>query len=77
MVHLNVSPGLVPVDDILRAVLDTIAVEAAAVMQPDDDQTPDIFDTFRDMLGGLLLQPLTRQQFYATACGPDIAVAVA
>ena len=77
LIHLNLSPGAVPVDQVLQVLLDTVEFEAAAVMQPDNGDVPTVFATFTALLGGMALEPLTRQQFYAAARGPDLAVTVA
>ena len=40
LIHLNLRPGLVTVDQVLEPVLATIPVEAVTVMRPDDGRTP-------------------------------------
>jgi L-fucose mutarotase len=76
-IHLNLRPGMVPVDDVLATVLDAIPVEAARVMVPDDGPEPPVFGRFRELLGPVALEPLDRFAFYDAARGPDLAVAVA
>ncbi len=77
LVHLNVRPGLVTVDQVLEPVIATVPVESATVMQPDDGSTPAAFGGYRELLGGLPLQPLPRLDFYAACREPDLAVCVA
>lgn len=78
VVYLNLRPGQVPVDDILRTVLTAVPVEAAHVMQPDDRSTPAVFGQFSEQLGdGVPLQPLDRFSFYDTCKHPDLAVCIA
>ena len=78
LIHLNLRPGLVTVDQVLEPVLSAVPVEAAAVMRPDDGTTPAVFETYRRLLGaGLPLQPLGRLEFCAECRKPDLAVCVA
>jgi len=39
LIHLNLRPGLVTVDQVLEPVLSAVPVEAATVMRPDDGST--------------------------------------
>jgi L-fucose mutarotase len=78
LIHLNLRPGLVTVDQVLEPVLATVPVEAVSVMRPDDGSTPAVFGRYRELLGaGLPLQPLERLEFYAQCREPDLAVCVA
>jgi L-fucose mutarotase len=78
LIHLNVRPGLVTVDQVLEPVVDLVPVESVSVMQPDDGSTPEAFARYRELLGGRLpLQPLGRLEFYATCREADLAVCVA
>jgi L-fucose mutarotase len=78
LIHLNLRPGLVTVDQVLEPVLAAVPVEAATVMRPDDGSTPPVFARYGDLLGpGLPLRPLGRMEFYAECRQPDLAVCVA
>jgi L-fucose mutarotase len=78
LIHLNVRPGLVTVDQVLEPVIDLVPVESVSVMQPDDGSTPEVFARYRELLGDdLPLQPLDRLEFYATCREADLAVCVA
>ena len=77
LIHLNLRPGLVTVDQVLEPVVATVPVESATVMRPDDGSTPEAFAGYRDLLGGLPLQSLGRPDFYAACREPDLAVCVA
>jgi L-fucose mutarotase len=78
LIHLNVRPGLVTVDQVLEPVLAAVPIEAVAVMRPDDGSTPDVFGRYRELLGpDLPLEPLGRLDFYAACREPDLAVCVA
>ena len=88
-IYLNLSPGVVSVTDVLRAIVSTVPIESAQVMVPAEGPEPAIFAEFREILEdattwispgskvdrGLLT--LDRFTFYDTASQPDVAVAVA
>jgi len=76
-VWLNLRPGQIPVDDVLETLLGVVPIEAARVMAADSGEEPDIYGRFRELLPDLTLQGLQRADFYETARGPDLAVAVA
>ena len=75
-VHLNLAPGLVTVTDVLRVLAESIPIEAAHVMVPGSGEEPGIFAEFRELLPDTPLQALDRLQFYDTARGPDLALAI-
>jgi L-fucose mutarotase len=78
LIHLNLRPGLVTVDQVLEPLLAAVPVEAAHVMHPDEGGEPAVFATYRALLGpDVPLQPLGRLDFYATCREPDLAVCVA
>jgi L-fucose mutarotase len=78
LIHLNLRPGLVTVDQVLEPVLATVPVEAVTVMRPDDGSTPAVFVRYRELLGEQLpLRPVERLNFYAECRQPDLAVCVA
>lgn len=49
-VYLNLAPGLVPVTDLLQLLADTIEIEKATVMAPETDETPPVFQEFKNIL---------------------------
>jgi L-fucose mutarotase len=75
-VYLNLAPGQLTVTDVLRVLVDAIQIEAAQVMVPDSGDEPGIFAEFRELLPDVPLQRLGRFQFYDTARGPDLALAI-
>ena len=78
LIHLNVRPGLVTVDQVLGPVLAAVPVEAAHVMRPDEGPEPAVFAAYRELLGPAVpLQRLNRLDFYAACREPDLAVCVA
>jgi L-fucose mutarotase len=63
LIHLNLRPGLVTVDQVLEPLLAAVPIEAAAVMRPDDGSTPATFAQYKDLLGGQFpLEKLGRHQ---------------
>lgn len=77
VVYLNLCPGVVRVDEILRTVLTAVTVEGMHAMKPDTGEEPEIFAIFRDLVPAAPLELLSRGDFYAAARGPDIALAIA
>ena len=80
VVHLNLRAGLIPVDEVLDVIIQTIPIEAAAVMRPDDGSGPTaaVWDRYTELLGpDLPLEPIPRADFYAAARSPQLAVAIA
>jgi L-fucose mutarotase len=76
-VFLNLSPGLVSVTDVLRALVDAIPIEAASVMMP-PEETPPIFAEFSQLLlPGVGLEPLERFAFYEAARDDNVALLIA
>ena len=75
-VYLNLAPGKLTVTDVLRVLVDAINVEEAQVMVPDTGGEPDIFAEFRELLPDVPLEGLHRFEFYDTARGPDLALAI-
>jgi L-fucose mutarotase len=77
-VFLNLMPGMVKVTDVLRALVKTIPIEAAAVMVPDTQADQPIFNEFRELLPqGVELAKITRFEFYDRARGADTALVIA
>ena len=77
-VFLNLKPGMVNVTDVLEALVDSIPIEAATVMVPDDRADQPIFGEFRKMLPGKLnLTKIGRFDFYERARSSDTALVIA
>jgi L-fucose mutarotase len=78
VIYLNLRPGLLTVDQVLEPLLASVPVEAAQVMTPGDGTEPEVFASYRKLLGRAVpLQPLRRFEFYAACREPDLAVCVA
>jgi L-fucose mutarotase len=78
LVHLNLTRGFAPVDQVLAVLAEAIVIEAAHVMTPQDGPEPPIFADFRRILpGGMALEKLGRFAFYDAAQEPDVALVIA
>jgi L-fucose mutarotase len=77
-VYLNLKPGMVSVTDVLEALVDSIPIEAATVMVPDDRTDQPVFLEFRRLLPKQLeLTRIGRFEFYDRARSNDTALVVA
>jgi L-fucose mutarotase len=76
-VFLNLSPGLVSVTDVLKALIEVVPLESVQVMGKEGAE-PSIFQDFHDILPAALeLQALERFAFYAAAQQPNVALVIA
>jgi L-fucose mutarotase len=76
-VYLNLTPGVLNVTDVLKALITAIPIEAAHVMVRDDGSEVPIHEEFRALLPGMALQKHTRFPFYDLARGSDISLVIA
>lgn len=77
-IHLNLTPGLLTVTQILEAVAATVPIESAAVMVPADGPTPQAHATYRAALPeGTPWRELGRFDFYDECRTQDLAVVIA
>lgn len=78
LVHLNLRPGMVDVDEVLDLLVEAIPIEAATVMVPSDGPPPQAHLSYRDRLGNEVeWKELGRAAFYEAARSSDLAVLVA
>lgn len=77
-IALNVAPGLLSTDQVLRLLVDTIPVEAAQFMETAQGTASSAVEGYRDVLGtGVDLTGLERFAFYERAREDDVAVVIA
>jgi L-fucose mutarotase len=77
-VHLNLTRGFAPVDEVLAVLVATVPIEAAHVMMPSEGPEPPIFAAFRRTLpSGVELQALERFHFYDAARSSNVALVIA
>ncbi len=76
-VFLNLMPGVVKTTEVLEALLDTIVVQEAAMMQlPPGEEAP-VQDTYVRMLpSGLPVKYLERYAFYDAVCSPNTTLVI-
>jgi L-fucose mutarotase len=77
-VYLNLAPGIVSATNVLRALIDVIPIEGAAVMEPASGKSPAILREFRNLLPkGIVIEPLTRVMFYTAASNSTTGLVIA
>lgn len=78
IVYLNLAPGLVTATQALEVIADSIPIEAAEVMVPNDGSEPPIFSEFRRVLGeGIELKAHDRFGFYDVAKSDAVCLMLA
>ena len=78
LIHLNLRPGLVTVDQVLEVVAEAIPIETAAMMRPDDGSAPTLDADYRKLLeAGTPLAMLEREAFYQACLDPGLEATVA
>lgn len=78
LVHLNLRPGLVAIDDILATLVTAVPIESAMTMAPDDGTVPEFWQDYERLLGSVHpLEALERFEFYRTCRRPDVALCIA
>lgn len=75
-VYLGLTPGTPTVTAVLEALQSVTEIERAEVMDPADGTTPEIFEEFRSMLGGMELEKLGRGEFYDACCQSSVRLAI-
>lgn len=77
-VFLNLSPGMLGVPDVLRAVAGHIPVESALVMLPPDSAPQEIHETYANILGSdVPVSKVKRFEFYDAAKSNDTCLVIA
>lgn len=77
LVHLNLRPDMLTVDEILDALLTAVVVEEATVMTPAPGLDVPAQDVFRATLEGVPFTSVERHAFYAEARTDDVALTIA
>lgn len=78
VVHLNVRPGLLTVDEVLDAVTGTVAFEAATVMAPPQQATVPAHAGYGDALGtNVPVTGIDRFAFYDAVRSSDVGLVIA
>ncbi|WP_112134640.1 RbsD/FucU domain-containing protein [Glycomyces dulcitolivorans] len=77
LVHLNLRPGVLTVDEILDPLLTAVVIESAAVMSPPDRRPVAAHAGFQAAMPGVEIVQLDREPFYAESRGGDVALVIA
>ncbi len=78
LIYLNLTHGIPLVTDVLKVLEETIAIEKAEVMSPDNSGEPAIFAEFGKILeDGIEFRRLGRFEFYDECRKSDIKLAIA
>ncbi|MGC3964685.1 MAG: RbsD/FucU family protein [Rhodocyclaceae bacterium] len=78
IVYLNLTPGIPKATDVLAAILDTVPVQGATVMETPNGERPAIHDEYASMLAGAVtIDRLERYAFYDAVCSPLTSLVVA
>jgi len=76
LVYLNLAPGKITVTEALDILLTAIPIEDAAVMEPETEPEPTIFQEFRSLMPDVELAKFSRFEFYEEAEGPDTCLQI-
>ena len=76
-IYLNVSPGLLTVDQVLALLLGSVPIEAAEIMSPPEGVDVPAIAAYRAALDGVPFSAHERFAFYDAARHPDVAIVVA
>jgi L-fucose mutarotase len=76
-VFLNLMPGVVKTTEVLEALLDTIVVQEAAIMQvPDGVEAPVIAEYRAALPAGIEIKSLERYAFYDAVSSPNTTLVI-
>lgn len=75
-VYINLTQGIPKVTEVLKVMNETISVEKAEVMSPDEGKEPEIFEGFREILA-MDLEALDRWKFYEQCKKENVKIAIA
>lgn len=78
VIHLNLRPGLLTVEQVLESIVDASPIESAALMAPDDGSSCPVETLYRRYLGPEVpLDSLPRKDFYEACRSTDVAATIA
>ena len=76
-VDLNLRRGLINAPDVVAALVETMAIESALMMQPMDDSWPEVQEIIRSLLPNTArLERSPRHEFYAAARSGETALVI-
>lgn len=78
VVHLNLAPGLLTVDDVLGTLVTAAPFERGTVMAPDDGSPSPVLERYAATLGGAVpVDVAARAEFRAMCRCEDLALTIA
>lgn len=75
-IYLGLTPGVPNVTQVLEAILSCINAEKAEIMLPETGPEPETVTELRNILSGVPIEGMTRQEFYCAAAEPDVFLAI-
>lgn len=76
-VYLNLMPGVPRTTQVLEALLDSLVIQDASVVQVPEGESAAVQDEYARMLGEVPITRLERQAFYDAVCSPMTALVIA
>ena len=77
-VYLNLMPGIPKTTDVLEALLETVPIQEAAVMETPNGEPAPVHDEYAAMLpAGVPVKRMERYAFYDAVCSPMTSLVVA
>lgn len=77
IVYLNLAPGVVKAPLVLSVISQSVVIENAKLMRPEDRHEPRIFDEFKEILGGIEPDEIGRFEFYEAAKDDQVSLVIA
>ncbi len=74
-VYLGLTSGVPEATEVLKVLKGVIRIERAETMMPDGEE-PSIFAEFTQILDGMELEKLGRNEFYDACCQPAVQLAI-
>jgi L-fucose mutarotase len=78
VIHLNLRPGLVTVEQVLELVAGACPIERATLMRPDDGTPSPVRERYRALIDpAVAMDTLPRKDFYQACRSGDVAATIA
>jgi L-fucose mutarotase len=78
VIHLNLRPGLVTVEQVLETIVDASPIEAAALMCPDDGSLSPVKTGYQRLVGAdVPMESLARKAFYSACRAAELVATIA
>ena len=77
VVYLNLAPGIVKAPRVLSVINQSIVIETAKLMRPEDRHEPRIFQEFKEILEDTEPDEIGRFEFYEAARDDQVSLVIA